>query len=35
MKKFIVISLFSVFSLPMMACLWWDTSNPYLFCMYK
>nr|AGH13997.1 hypothetical protein [Prevotella sp. Sc00028] len=35
MKKFIVISLFSVFSLPMMACLWWDTSNPYLFSMYK
>ena len=35
MKKFIVISLFCVFSLPMMACLWWDTSNPYLFSMYK
>ncbi len=35
MKKFIVISLFCVFSMPMMACLWWDTTNPYLFSMYE
>ena len=35
MKKFIVISLFCVFSMPMMACLWWDTTNPYMFSMYE
>ena len=35
MKKFIVISLFCVFSMPMMACLWSDTTNSYLFSMYE
>lgn len=35
MKKFIVINLLCVCSLPMMACLWYDTTNPYLFSMYE
>ena len=35
MKKFIVISLLWIFAMPMMACLWWDTTNSYLFSMYE
>ena len=35
MKRFIIISLLCVFAMPMMACLWWDTTNSYLFSMYE
>ena len=35
MKRFIIISLLCVFAMPMMACLWWDTTNPYMFSMYE
>ena len=35
MKKFIVISLLWILAMPMMACLWWDTTNSYLFSMYE
>ena len=34
MKKFIVISLFTVLSLPTFACAWGEPENPYLFSMY-
>ena len=34
MKRFIIISLLSALTLQMPACLWWDTTNPYLFSMY-
>ena len=35
MKRFIIISLLCVLAMPMMACLWWDTTNSYLFSMYE
>ena len=35
MKKFIVISLLWALAMPMMACIWYDTTNPYLFSMYE
>ena len=35
MKRFIIISLLSALTLPMMACLWWEPDNPYLFSMYR
>lgn len=31
MKRFIIISLMAVLSLPMLACAWPDTHNHYLF----
>ena len=34
MKKFIVISLLTVLSLPTFACAWGEPENPYLFSMY-
>ena len=34
MKKFIVISLLTVLSLPLFACAWGEPENPYLFSMY-
>ena len=35
MKKFIVISLLWALAMPMMACIWCDAPNPYLFSMYE
>jgi len=35
MKKFIVISLLWTLAMPSMACIWCDTTNPYLFSMYE
>ena len=35
MKRFIIISLLSAVTLPMLACLWWDSHNPYLFSAYN
>ena len=34
MKRFIIISLLAVMSLPMLACGWYGTDNIYLFRMY-
>ena len=34
MKKFIIISLLTVLSLPIFACVWCEPDNPYLFSMY-
>ena len=34
MKRFIIISLLSALTLPMLACIWIDAENPYLFSMY-
>ena len=34
MKKFIVISLLTVITLPIFACAWSEPENPYLFSMY-
>ena len=34
MKRFIIISLLSALTLPMLACAWVDTHNSYLFRMY-
>jgi hypothetical protein len=34
MKRFIIISLLSVLSMPMLACLWVETYNYYLFKVY-
>ena len=34
MKRFIIISLLSVITLPILACAWGDIENPYLFSMY-
>ena len=33
MKKFIIISLLTAFTLPMLACGWLDTHNYYLYCI--
>ena len=35
MKRFIIISLLTVLSLPILACAWSDPTNPYLFSMYQ
>ena len=35
MKRFIIISLLSAVTLPMLACAWSETTNPYLFSMYN
>jgi hypothetical protein len=35
MKRFIIISLLSVITLPMLACLWIDNHNYYLFSAYN
>ena len=35
MKRFIIISLLSAVTVPMLACLWWDNHNPYLFSAYN
>ena len=34
MKRFIIINLLLVVTLPMLACAWSETENPYLFRMY-
>ena len=34
MKRFIIISLLSAMTLPMLACAWVEPSNPYMFSMY-
>ena len=34
MKRFIIINLLSAITLPILACAWIDTNNPYLFSMY-
>ena len=34
MKRFIIISLLSVMTLPILACAWVDTQNYYLFSVY-
>ena len=34
MKKFIVISLLAMLTLPTFACIWCEPENPYLFSMY-
>jgi hypothetical protein len=34
MKKFIIISLLTVLSLPTFACAWGEPQNPYMFSMY-
>jgi hypothetical protein len=34
MKKFIITSLLTVITMPLMACAWWGGSNYYLYCIY-
>ena len=35
MRKFIIISLLSAMTLPTLACIWGELTNPYLFSMYR
>ena len=35
MKRFITISLLSAMTLPILACVWCEPSNPYMFSMYE
>lgn len=35
MKRFIIISLLSAMTLPILACAWIEPSNPYMFSMYS
>ena len=35
MRKFIIISLLSAMTLPTLACIWGEMTNPYLFSMYR
>ena len=35
MRKFIIISLLSAMTLPTLACIWGEFTNPYLFSMYR
>ena len=35
MRKFIIISLLSAMTLPTLACIWGERTNPYLFSLYR
>ena len=35
MRKFIIISLLSAMTMPTLACIWGELTNPYLFSMYR
>ena len=35
MRRFIIISLLSAMTLPTLACIWGELTNPYLFSMYR
>ena len=35
MRRFIIISLLSAMTLPTLACIWGEMTNPYLFSMYR